>query len=368
MIVAVQKISVKLGRSSYDVLIGDGLLRDAGRMAGRLRPSKDSLVFVITSPNVRRHWGEKLETSLQRAKLKYHVLEMDDGEPAKKLAVVEQAAEQMVQSCADRKTLVVAFGGGVIGDSAGFLASIFMRGVPVVQIPTTVVAQLDASIGGKTGVNLRSGKNLIGTFHQPRMVLVDPQILATLDEREFRSGLFEALKCGVIRDRKLFEFMVRTPQKIRDRNRKALERIIVDSVRVKAGVVTADERESGLRAILNFGHTIGHALEAATGYSQLLHGEAVGWGMVAAAVIASDVHACTPATAAQITSAVASYGPLPPFKASTEDVVSRLSADKKTVAGAVHFVLPQKIGKVKITSEVPPEAIYSAVEHIRNHA
>ena len=274
----------------------------------------------------------------------------------------------MVEAGADRKALVVAFGGGVIGDAAGFLASIFMRGVPVVQIPTTVVAQLDASFGGKTGVNLRSGKNLVGAFHQPRMVLVDPQVLATLEERDFRSGLFEAVKCGVIRDRRLFEFMVRASRKIRDRNRQALERIIVDSVRVKARVVSADERESGLRAILNFGHTIGHALESATGYSQLLHGEAVAWGMVAAANLASEVGACSPATAAQITSAIASYGPLPPFQATTADVIARLSADKKRVAGALHFVLPQKIGKVTITSEVPPEAIYSAVEHIRIHA
>jgi 3-dehydroquinate synthase len=364
----VQKIKVKLGPNSYDVLIGNGLLRDAGRLLERVKPSRDSRVFVITSPNVRQHWGEKLETSLHRAKLSYQMLEMNDGEPAKNLGMVEQIAEQMVQAGADRKALVVAFGGGVIGDTAGFLASIFMRGVPVVQIPTTVVAQLDASIGGKTGVNLRSGKNLIGTFHQPWMVLVDPQILATLEEREFRSGLFEAVKCGVIRDRNLFEFMVQAAKKICSRNRKALERIIVNSVRVKASVVSADERESGLRAILNFGHTIGHALESATGYSQLLHGEAVGWGMIAAAAIASDVRACTPAITAQITSAVTSYGPLPPFKAATGDIIARLSADKKRVAGAIHFVLPQKIGKVKITSEVPPEAIYSAVEHIRNHA
>jgi 3-dehydroquinate synthase len=364
----VQKIKVKLGHNSYDVLIGDGLLRDAGRLVERVKPSRESRVFVITSSNVRRHWGEKLEASLRRAKLAYEVLETNDGEPAKNLTTLEQVAEQMVEAGADRKALVVAFGGGVIGDAAGFLASIFMRGVPVVQIPTTVVAQLDASIGGKTGVNLRSGKNLIGTFHQPRMVLVDPQILATLEEREFRSGLFEAVKCGVIRDRKLFEFMARTATKIRGRNRKALERIIVDSVRVKANVVAADERESGLRAILNFGHTIGHALESATGYSQLLHGEAIAWGMVAAANIASEVGACTPATAAQITSAVTTYGPLPPFMAATDDVIGRLAADKKRVAGAIHFVLPQKIGKVTITSEVPPEAIYSAVEHIRNHA
>lgn len=363
-----QKIKVKLGPNSYDVLIGDGLLRNAGRLLEVAKPGKDSQVFVVTSPNVRRHWGEKLEASMRRAKLAYHMLEANDGEPAKNIATVEQLAEQMVEAGADRKALVVAFGGGVVGDMAGFLASIFMRGVPVVQIPTTVVAQLDASIGGKTGVNLRRGKNLIGAFHQPRMVLVDPQILATLEEREFRSGLFEAVKCGVIRDRKLFEFMAGTPKKIRERNRKALERIIVDSVRVKASVVAADERESGLRAILNFGHTIGHALESATGYSQLLHGEAVGWGMIAAAAIASDVRACTPDVASRITSAVNSYGPLPAFRATTGDIIARLAADKKRVSGATHFVLPEKIGKVKITSEVPSEVIYNAVEHIRNHA
>ncbi|HEV2991190.1 MAG TPA: 3-dehydroquinate synthase [Candidatus Angelobacter sp.] len=368
IIVTVRKIKVKLGHNSYDVLIADGLLRDAGRFLANAMPSRNSQVFVVTSPNVRRHWGNKLEASLRRAKLAYYMLEANDGEPAKNAATVEHLAEQMVAAGADRKALVVAFGGGVIGDAAGFLASIFMRGVPVVQIPTTVVAQLDASIGGKTGVNLRSGKNLIGTFHQPRMVFVDPQILSTLEEREFRSGLFEALKCGVIRDRKLFEFMEQTPEKIRNRNRKALESIIVDSVRVKAQVVSADERESGLRAILNFGHTIGHALEAATGYSQLLHGEAVGWGMIAASAIASEVHSCTPSVSAQITSAVRSYGPLPHFKAGADDIIAKLSADKKRVGGAVHFVLPQKIGRVKITSEVPPEAIYNAVEQIRNYA
>lgn len=363
-----EKIRVKLSQNSYEVLIGAGLLRHAGRVIARLRPSENSQVFVITSPTVRHHWGEKLEESFRRAKLKYQVLEMNDGEPAKRLATIEQAAEQMVQAGADRKSLLVAFGGGVIGDGAGFLASIFLRGVPVVQLPTTVVAQLDASIGGKTGVNLRSGKNLIGTFHQPRAVLVDPMMLETLEDREFRSGLFEAVKCGVIRDRKLFEFMARASQRIRERNRKALERIIIDSVRVKANVVSADERESDLRRILNFGHTIGHALEAATGYLQLLHGEAVGWGMIAAAAIARDVRACTPETAEQIASAVSSYGPLPPFNATTNDVVGHLAADKKTVAGTIHFVLPQRIGKVKITSEVPPEVIYNAVEQIRNHA
>ncbi|HZD92681.1 MAG TPA: 3-dehydroquinate synthase family protein, partial [Candidatus Sulfotelmatobacter sp.] len=230
----VHSIRVRTKPESYSVLVGEGLLKHAGREVRRVLPTSGSRVFVITSPNVRRHWGEKLEDSLRRARLPYVVLEMHDGEPAKRLQTVEQLAEQLVDARADRKSLLVAFGGGVVGDSAGFLAAIFMRGIPVVQVPTTVVAQLDASIGGKTGVNLRSGKNLVGGFHQPRSVLVDPELLQTLDEREFRSGLFEALKCGVIRDRKLFEFMERNARKIRARDLKALQRIILDSIQVKA--------------------------------------------------------------------------------------------------------------------------------------
>ncbi|MBZ5520840.1 MAG: 3-dehydroquinate synthase [Acidobacteriia bacterium] len=361
-------IKVKTIRNDYDVLIGAGLLRRAGREVQRLLPAKSSRVFVITSPAVRRHWGEALEGSLGRARLKYQILEMNDGEPAKKLETVERLAEQMAEAGADRKSLVVAFGGGVVGDAAGFLASMFMRGLPVIQIPTTVVAQLDASIGGKTGVNLKAGKNLIGAFHQPLAVLVDPDVLATLEEREFRSGLFEAVKCGVIRDARLFDFMKKQAGRIRDRRRAAVQRIITDSIRVKAAVVSADERESGLRRILNFGHTVGHALEAATGYTHLLHGEAVGWGMIAASQIARDVRCCAPAVHDEICSTVAAYGPLPALSVNTEEVVARMGSDKKTVAGAIHFVLPQKIGKVKIASDVPPAIVHSAVAALGNHA
>lgn len=363
-----QTIRVRTKPESYDVLVGAGLLRRAGRELRHVLPTPASRVFVVTSPNVRRHWGEKLEAALRQAKIPYQVLEMHDGEPAKHLHTVEQLAEQLVDARADRKSLIVAFGGGVVGDSAGFLAAIFLRGIPVVQIPTTVVAQLDASIGGKTGVNLRGGKNLVGSFHQPRAVLVDPELLQTLDGREFRSGLFEALKCGVIRDRALFDFMKQRAQKILARDPKALLRIITDSIRVKAAVVSADEKESGLRRILNFGHTVGHALEAATGYTHLLHGEAVGWGMIAAAAIARDAGFCSEKTAEEIQQTVLAYGPLPTAPWDVDDVLGRLSADKKTVAGAVHFVLPQKIGKVKISSEVPAQVVRAAVEMIRNHA
>ncbi len=364
---SMKKIRVRLKQNGYDVMVGAGLLRRAGRELVRLLPTPASRVFVVTSPNVRRHWGEQLEKSLRQSGLPYQVLEMSDGEPSKRLQTVEQLAEQLMDARADRKSLLVAFGGGVVGDCAGFLAAVFLRGIPVVQIPTTFLAQVDASIGGKTGVNLRAGKNLVGAFHQPRAVLVDPEVLATLDEREFRAGLFESLKCGVIRDKALFNFMRRQTQKILGRDPKVLHRVITDSIRVKAAVVSADEKESDLRRILNFGHTVGHALESATGYTHFLHGEAIAWGMIAATAIACDSGFCAPETAGQITSAVLAYGPLPPVRCGTAEIMDRLSADKKTVAGSLHFVLPLKIGKVKIAGDVPVEIIRQAVEQIRNH-
>lgn len=362
------KIRVRLKKNAYEVIVGSGLLRRAGREIKRLLPSSQSRVFVITSANVRRHWGEALEDALKKSKINYQVLEMNDGEPAKRLQTVERLAEQMAASQADRKSMVVALGGGVVGDCAGFLAAVFLRGVPVVQVPTTFLAQVDASIGGKTGVNLDAGKNLVGAFHQPAAVLIDPDVLSTLDEREFRAGMFEAVKCGVIRDRELFDYMRRHVEKLLQREPAALKRVIVDSVRIKAEVVAADEKESDLRRILNFGHTIGHALEAATAYNYFLHGEAVGWGMIAASEIASESGFCAPETAAQIGAAVRSFGPLPMVKIGAQEVIARLGADKKTVAGKVHFVLPLRVGKVQIAADVPVEIIRRGVESIRNHA
>jgi 3-dehydroquinate synthase len=364
----VKRIRVRLKKNGYDVIMGSGLLSRAGREVKRLLPSPSSRVFVVTSPTVRRHWGSALEKSLAAVQLSYQVLEMNDGEPAKRLETVENLAEQMVAGGADRKSILVALGGGVVGDSAGFLAAIFLRGIPVVQIPTTFLAQVDSSIGGKTGVNLKAGKNLIGAFHQPRAVVVDPDVLSTLDDREFRAGLFESLKCGVIRDRALFEFMHRHPAKILGRERRALARVIADSIAIKAAVVAADEKESDLRRILNFGHTVGHALEAVTGYTHFLHGEAVAWGMIAAATMAGDAGFCLPETANAIISAVKAYGPLPQVRCQTAEVVGRLSADKKTLGGRVHFVLPLKIGRVTIVGDVPAEVVRGAVEQIRNDA
>jgi len=292
----------------------------------------------------------------------FEVLEMPDGESAKKFATVERMAAQMLSLGADRRSIVVALGGGVVGDVGGFLASIFMRGIPVIQVPTTLVAQVDSAIGGKTGVNLVSGKNLIGTFHQPLAVLADPEVLSTLPEREYRSGLFEAMKYGVIRNPKIFELLESQREALLRRDGDLLERLIVECVRVKAEVVSADEREGGERKILNFGHTVGHAFESATRYKQFLHGEAIGWGMVAAAVIGREMKITDPITAERIISLVLSYGPLPAVNVAGTRVMRLLQSDKKTLGGVPHFILATGIGSVEVVNTVAEVAVRAGVE------
>jgi 3-dehydroquinate synthase len=248
---------------------------------------------------------------------------------------------------------------------AGLLASLYMRGVDVVQIPTTVQAQLDAAIGGKTGVNLRTGKNLLGTFHQPRMVLIDPAVLSSLPEREFRAGLYEAIKCGVIANPALFACLEKIQVKALRRDTAALEWVIAESVRLKADVVASDERESGLRRVLNFGHTIGHALEAESGYRRFLHGEAVAWGMVAATHIAAATDRIDRSVAQRLSDAVLSFGKLPTVEARSRDILRLLQSDKKTRSGVVHFVLPREIGKVEIANDVAEKVVVEAVNELR---
>jgi 3-dehydroquinate synthase len=224
---------------------------------------------------------------------------------------------------------------------------------------------LDAAIGGKTGVNLSAGKNLLGTFHQPRAVLVDPAVLSTLPEREFRAGLYEALKCGVIGKPALFERLERVQLKLLRRDAAALEWVIAESVRLKAEVVSSDEREGGLRRVLNFGHTIGHALEAESGYRRFLHGEAVAWGMIAATHIAAVTGRLDSNVACRISTAVLNFGNLPRVEARSRDIVRRLQGDKKTRSGVVHFVLPRELGKVEIANNVPEEVVVEAVSELR---
>jgi 3-dehydroquinate synthase len=370
------RVTIALPPRPYDAAIENGLLQRSGEALRDLfsvifkstsgdSPEKHRRLFVVTVPPVRRRWGKKLMSSLSAAGFTAKILEMPNGEGHKKLATVEKLSEQLSKLGADRNSVIIAFGGGVVGDVTGLLASLYMRGVDLVQIPTTVLAQVDASIGGKTAVNLRAGKNLIGTFHHPRMVLIDPAVLSTLSDREFRAGLYEALKCGVIGKPELFLALENADIKKLRRDPTKLEWIIAESVKLKAEVVSSDERENGLRRVLNLGHTIGHALEAETGYRHFLHGEAVAWGMIASANIASAVDRIDRAGAARITEAVRAVGPLPKVKARSRDILHLLQSDKKTRNGVVHFVLPREIGKVEIVNDVPEQVVIEAVDELR---
>ncbi len=357
-------IPVNVKPRPYEARIENGLLARAGALLRDLLPP-GSRLFLVTVAPVRRKWGRKLLASLSAAGFDTKVLEMPEGERFKTLATVEALAEKLPTLGADRNAVILAFGGGVCGDVAGFLASMYMRGVELVQVPTTVLAQVDASVGGKTGVNLKAGKNLIGAFWQPRVVLIDPAVLSSLPDREFRAGLYEALKCGVIGNPELFRDFEEHRDKIAKRHPATIERLIAESVRLKAHVVSVDEKENGLRRVLNFGHTIGHALEAETGYRSLLHGEAVAWGMIAAAEVAAGVGKLNDADALRIREATRAVGKLPKLEVKPKNILRRLQSDKKTRRGRVHFVLPTEIGRVEIVSEVPESVVLAAVEEIR---
>ncbi|HLX86328.1 MAG TPA: 3-dehydroquinate synthase [Terriglobales bacterium] len=359
-------IPVSTPSRSYEVLIGRGLLAQPGESLAKLIGNRRT--FIVTVLPVRRRWAKVLLKSLASSGIDAEVLEMPDGERSKRLATLEKLAEKLVKHGADRGVTLIALGGGVVGDVTGFLASIYMRGVDVIQVPTTVQAQVDAAIGGKTGVNLVSGKNLLGTFHQPRAVLIDPEVLATLPSREYHAGLYESLKCGIIGDPGLFKLFEEKRRELLDREPTVLEKVIADSVRLKANVVSSDEREGGLRQVLNLGHTIGHALEAETRYAQLLHGEAVAWGMIAATHMALSTSKLDSVTAGRVTNAILGFGRLPAVKVKTANILKRLRSDKKTRHGVVHFILPREIGKVEITSDVPESVVRSAVDEIRKLA
>jgi len=357
------QVTIHVPPRPYQARIENGLLTRSGALLAELLPQSSKL-FVITAAPIRRRWGAKLLSSLTAAGFKPHVLQLPDGEPAKRLATIETLAEKLVRLGADRKAVLIALGGGVVGDVTGLLASLYMRGVDLVQIPTTVLAQVDASVGGKTGVNLGAGKNLLGTYHHPRVVLIDPEVLHTLSQRAFRSGLYEALKCGIIGDLDLFLRFEQKRAQILKRDSVEVEGLITASVKLKAEIVSADEQEGGLRRVLNLGHTIGHALEVETGYKTLLHGEAVAWGLIAATNISLSVGRTDSITAGRIADAVLSLGPLPELKVNPRKILARLQADKKTQSGAVHFVLPREIGKVEIAADVPDQVVLSAVEEL----
>lgn len=343
----------------YDILCGAGALARAAQRLHRLRGVTG--VFLLSSPRVWRACGRRVAAQFPGAR----VILFDDRERAKRLATVERIARRLLRAGADRGAVLVAAGGGVVGDVAGFTAAAYQRGVRVVQVPTTLVAQVDAAIGGKTGVNLPEGKNQLGAFWPPALVAVEPALLASLPRREFRSGLYEVAKCGVIADRALFAFLERRLPALLRREPRALERAIFSAARVKARIVSRDEREGGLRRVLNFGHTLGHALEAATGYRRFLHGEAVGWGMLAATEIARRMDRISEGDAGRVARLVRRIGPLPAMpRLAPQRLAALLRGDKKTRAGRVRFVLPRGIGRVEVRDDVPPRLVRAVLRDL----
>jgi 3-dehydroquinate synthase len=288
-----------------------------------------------------------------------------DGERFKHLQTVARVYEALIDAKADRAATLVTFGGGVIGDLAGFAAATYLRGIPLVHVPTTLLAQVDSAIGGKVGVNHASGKNLIGAFHQPHAVVVDPSLLSTLPRREFRAGLYEVIKYGMTSSPGLFDRIARDRSAIFAREPEVLDAVIAESCRIKASVVEADERESGLRRILNFGHTAGHALEAVTRYRRYRHGEAVAFGMLVAAELAVSRGALADRDRHALADLITSLGPLPPVgDVSIRQMFEAMQHDKKVVAGKLHFVLPTAIGATAIVDDVTDKELKKALEKV----
>ena len=351
----ITRVRVQSSAGPYSVVAGVGVIGHAAREIAHL--GHFSSLHVVSSPKVWRAVGKTVERGLRLSHRKALHL-FNDAESAKHLGAVEHIARSLCQAGADRKSLIIAVGGGVVGDVAGFAAASYLRGVALVHIPTTLVAQVDSSIGGKTGVNLPEGKNLVGAFYPPRLVITDPDLLGTLADREFRGGLAEVVKHAVISDAPLFVRLEKDLEKILRRDREALGSLIARNVQIKARVVSRDERESGLREILNFGHTFAHALESATHYRRYQHGEAVAWGMLAAAFLGHELKVTPAPDVSRIISLVRRLEPLPPWPSLSPAVLlNAMRSDKKSRSGVLRFVLSPRIGRARTYDSVPQQAV-----------
>ena len=359
MAAAPVRIDVPTPSRAYSVTIGDGTIDEIGRMLDELRaPARR---FVVSSPLVWRLHGAQMA----RVAGGTEPILVPDGERYKQLATVSRIYDALVRVNADRASTVITFGGGVIGDMAGFAAATYLRGVALVHVPTTLLAQVDSAIGGKVGVNHPLGKNMIGSFYQPHAVLIDPLVLATLPRREFRAGLYEVIKYGMTSSRPLFDRVAGERKAIFARAPEALTAIIAESCRIKASVVADDEREAGPRRVLNFGHTAGHAIEAVTKYRRFRHGEAVGYGMLVAAELARSRGALADRDRQALADVVASLGPLPPINdLSATQMLEAMQHDKKVVAGKLHFVLPTAIGATTIVDDVTEKELRAALKQV----
>ncbi len=359
-----KRIQVQSSVGPYSILCGAGALRQAARAIAEL--GHFSSAHLVSSPKVWRAVGKNVERAFG-VKNPRTVHLIDDAESAKNLRTVEALCRTLIRSGADRKSLLIAVGGGVIGDVAGFAAAAYLRGISLVHVPTTVVAQVDSSIGGKTGVNLPEGKNLIGAFYPPRLVLSDPELLRSLPEREFRGGLAEIIKHAVIADAKMFAYLESNMERVERRDRPALAYLIPRNVEIKAQVVSRDERESGLREILNFGHTFAHALESITHYKRYRHGEAVAWGMMAAALLGHEAGITGANDVSRIVSLVRRMGPLPPWpRVPARTLIDAMRSDKKSRDGNLRFILTPRIGKAASYDRVPLDAVERVV-HFAPH-
>ncbi len=351
-------IGVDLGARSYAVHIGHGLL---GSLPEVLKGFRGRRFAVVSNRRVWSLHGRIVERGLGKLGGLARVL-VPDGERHKSRATLAAVQDAFVAAGLGRDAVVVAFGGGVIGDLAGFAAASYMRGIDFVQIPTTLLAMVDSSVGGKVGVNHPKAKNLLGAFHQPRAVVADPALLATLPQRELRSGAYEILKCGILGDRALFRAMAEAPQGLVGWDRQGLESAIAAAVGLKADVVRKDEREGGLRRVLNLGHTIGHALEAVTHYRRFTHGEAVGWGLIGAAWIAGRKDLLRASAVEAIAEATDRIGPRPAMKGlAVEPILAAIAHDKKARRGRVPFILPTAIGRVTVRDDVSPADVRGAL-------
>ncbi|MGB8458934.1 MAG: 3-dehydroquinate synthase [Candidatus Acidiferrum sp.] len=359
-----KRIFVNSSAGRYAIVCGAGALRHAAEEIRKL--GRFSRIHVVSSPKVWRAVGKSVHGSLRQiTAITRHLI--NDAESAKNLGTVEKLSRSLVRAGIDRQSLLIALGGGVVGDVAGFVASTCLRGIPLVQIPTTLIAQVDSAVGGKTGVNLPEGKNLVGTFYPARLVLVDSVLLKSLPERQYRGGLAEVIKYGIIADARLFAFLEKNFDPILRRDPAALAYIIPRCLEIKAQVVSRDERESGLREILNFGHTFGHALETVTNYRIYQHGEAVAWGMMAAALLGHELGLTPADEVSRIVSLVRRLAPLPPWPHfQPKRLISLMHSDKKTRAGKLRFVLTSRIGKASSQADVPLDTL-ERVLHFAPH-
>ncbi|MGM3307672.1 3-dehydroquinate synthase [Anabaena sp. WFMT] len=359
-------ISVNLPEKSYEIAVAPGSLDKLGEQMASLQLGKK--VLLVSNPMIFKHYGERAIASLQNAGFEVTSYNLPPGERYKTLNSIQKIYDIALENRLERSSTMVALGGGVVGDMTGFAAATWLRGINVVQVPTSLLAMVDSAIGGKTGVNHPHGKNLIGAFHQPRLVLIDPEVLKTLPAREFRAGMAEVIKYGVIWDAELFTQLEASKHldQLRYVKSDLINYILTHSCQAKADVVTKDEKESGLRAILNYGHTIGHAVESLTEYRLLKHGEAVGIGMVAAGEIAVKLALWQKADTERQNALIKKAG-LPtqlPAGLDTEAIIDALQLDKKVKSGKVRFVLPTQIGEVKVTDEVPADIIRQVLQEM----